>query len=486
MIDVERYPEWLIASGIVRVERLDAGPLAAGSRLRIAQTVAGRSTVLDGRRHGPRARRRVRRARQGRGRHQRRDRRRAGVDDGPTSCPPGCAGRCGSGLPLRYRMFESMVAPQARRAATLDLEALQASAGDSRRLTIRHDGVDIRPSSAGAACRCRSPATAPPSVHRDPSHGSPAGRSQARCSTRTSFEPARRFRSSSPFTAAPASSPDAPARTRGSCPSVEQPSSRPSLAGRTRPPTAHRPGSGLADPHRRRRTVTMAIPSRVARSRPSCSPAAGSSSASRSSRSSLAKVLVDAGLPGRPTLGRGAPRGPHPAAAFHRRIRRGQHLAAVGLLLERAWASGLAIATSLVAVAVGVIGLVLIAVGSDPLASTASAHASADGFGIVGLFTVLYRAIIVRRGDPRLVAARPPRGRRRERTDDRGGAAAPVRPPPWHARVRRHRHHTGRARRPRGRRRRPPDDRARSAGAVVAHPADRGLRVSHTWWRPTD
>ena len=29
------------------------------------------------------------------------------------------------GLPLRYRMFESMVAPQARRAATLDLEAFK-------------------------------------------------------------------------------------------------------------------------------------------------------------------------------------------------------------------------------------------------------------------------------------------------------------------------------------------------------------------------
>ena len=48
LIDVERYPEWLIASGIVRVERLDPGPLRAGSRLRISQTVAGRSTVLDG------------------------------------------------------------------------------------------------------------------------------------------------------------------------------------------------------------------------------------------------------------------------------------------------------------------------------------------------------------------------------------------------------------------------------------------------------
>ncbi len=29
------------------------------------------------------------------------------------------------GLPLRYRMFESMVTPQARRAAILDIEALK-------------------------------------------------------------------------------------------------------------------------------------------------------------------------------------------------------------------------------------------------------------------------------------------------------------------------------------------------------------------------
>jgi hypothetical protein len=29
------------------------------------------------------------------------------------------------GLPLRYRMYESMVAPQAKRAATLDLEAFK-------------------------------------------------------------------------------------------------------------------------------------------------------------------------------------------------------------------------------------------------------------------------------------------------------------------------------------------------------------------------
>ena len=121
LVDVERWPAWLIASGIVRVERLDGGPLQAGSRLRIEQTVAGRSTVLDG---------------------------------SVTVLAPGAAfglrGRDKDGvtieidaviaaddlatrlrwsvrldLPLRFRMFESMVAPQARRAAALDLEALK-------------------------------------------------------------------------------------------------------------------------------------------------------------------------------------------------------------------------------------------------------------------------------------------------------------------------------------------------------------------------
>jgi uncharacterized protein YndB with AHSA1/START domain len=121
LTDVERYPEWLIASGIVRVERLDPGPLAVGSRLRIAQNVAGRSTVLDG---------------------------------SVTACTPGSAfgltGKDKDGvtieiqaaltpddggcrlrwslrlkLPLRFRVFESMVAPQAKRAAALDLEAFK-------------------------------------------------------------------------------------------------------------------------------------------------------------------------------------------------------------------------------------------------------------------------------------------------------------------------------------------------------------------------
>ena len=118
---VERYPEWLIASGIVRVERLDTGPLAVGSRVRISQTVAGRSTALDGSvtALAPGAAFGLR-----------------GKDkDGVTIeidalLAPGDRGTrlrwsLRLKLPLRFRMFESMVAPQARRAAALDLEALK-------------------------------------------------------------------------------------------------------------------------------------------------------------------------------------------------------------------------------------------------------------------------------------------------------------------------------------------------------------------------
>jgi len=121
LIDVETWPSWLIASGIVRVERLDGGPLVAGSRLRISQTVAGRSTVLDGAVTvlTPGAALGLR-----------------GKDrDGVTMEIDAVLATDGStthlrwslriGLPLRYRMFESMVGPQARRAAALDLEAFK-------------------------------------------------------------------------------------------------------------------------------------------------------------------------------------------------------------------------------------------------------------------------------------------------------------------------------------------------------------------------
>jgi uncharacterized protein YndB with AHSA1/START domain len=127
---IERFPEWLIASGIVRVERLDEGPLAVGSRLRISQSVGGRSTTLDGA---------ISVLEPGsafglRGRDP------DGVTielDAQLSFDDGLTTRMRwslrMGLPLRFRMFESMIAPQAKRAATLDLEAfkrrLESAAG---------------------------------------------------------------------------------------------------------------------------------------------------------------------------------------------------------------------------------------------------------------------------------------------------------------------------------------------------------------------
>ncbi len=119
---VERYPEWLIASGIVRVERLDSAPLAIGSRLRISQTVAGRSTVLDG----------IVTVLEPGSAFGIRGRDPAGVSielDAALRSDDGLTTRLRwslrMSLPLRFRMFEPMVAPQARRAAALDLEALK-------------------------------------------------------------------------------------------------------------------------------------------------------------------------------------------------------------------------------------------------------------------------------------------------------------------------------------------------------------------------
>ena len=121
LTDVERFPEWLIASGIARVERLDPGPLQAGSRLRIGQSIAGRTTTLDGAVTvlAPDA------AFGFRGR----DRDGIEIRIEAVVAPDDLATRLRWSarikLPLRYRLFESMVEPQARKAAALDLDALR-------------------------------------------------------------------------------------------------------------------------------------------------------------------------------------------------------------------------------------------------------------------------------------------------------------------------------------------------------------------------
>jgi uncharacterized protein YndB with AHSA1/START domain len=117
---VERYPSWMVASGVTAVD----GPgltLTEGSRIRIHQTVAGRSTVLAGSVDKFEPSRAI--GLTGR------DPEGVSVAIEATLSPAGTATRVRWSLrldlPLRYRMFEAMVTPQVKRAAALDLDALK-------------------------------------------------------------------------------------------------------------------------------------------------------------------------------------------------------------------------------------------------------------------------------------------------------------------------------------------------------------------------
>ena len=113
---LERFPEWLVASGITRVER-EPGPLGAGTRLRIDQRVAGNAAVLDG----------IVTAWQPPYRFAFRATHPDGITveaeaaiaaDGPTSR---LRWSLRIGLPLKLRLFEGMAAPEVKRAANTDL-----------------------------------------------------------------------------------------------------------------------------------------------------------------------------------------------------------------------------------------------------------------------------------------------------------------------------------------------------------------------------
>jgi uncharacterized protein YndB with AHSA1/START domain len=119
---VERFPEWLIASGIVGVTRSDDGPLVVGSRLTIRQVVAGRSSVIDAEVTSLASPTTL--SLKGRDPDGVTVRFEADLaPDGDLATTLRWSVRIG--LPLKYRFFESMVAPQAQRAAALDVEALK-------------------------------------------------------------------------------------------------------------------------------------------------------------------------------------------------------------------------------------------------------------------------------------------------------------------------------------------------------------------------
>jgi uncharacterized protein YndB with AHSA1/START domain len=129
LADMRRYPEWLVASGIVSAEVAGDGPIAAGSKLRMGQQIAGRASTLEGTvtafEPGSRLAFRAK------------DPDGVSIEIEARLSPEGATCRLRwavkLGLPLKYRFFESMVAPQVRQAAAADLErfrtGLQSVAG---------------------------------------------------------------------------------------------------------------------------------------------------------------------------------------------------------------------------------------------------------------------------------------------------------------------------------------------------------------------
>jgi uncharacterized protein YndB with AHSA1/START domain len=121
LADVERWPAWLIATGIRRVQIVGGGPPAAGKKLVIEQSAAGRAATIDAEVTAldPPSRFAVK-GRDPEGITTEIEARLSA--DGPITI---LAWRLRIGLPLRFRMFEGLAAPQVRRAAALDLEALK-------------------------------------------------------------------------------------------------------------------------------------------------------------------------------------------------------------------------------------------------------------------------------------------------------------------------------------------------------------------------
>jgi uncharacterized protein YndB with AHSA1/START domain len=123
--DLEAWPTWLIASGIRSVARASDGPLAAGERLVVEQNAAGRAGTFEAEVSALEPGRRL--ALHGR------DAEGVTIDiDAVIERPAAQDGATTElrwtlriGVPMRYRIFESMARPQVERAALLDVEALR-------------------------------------------------------------------------------------------------------------------------------------------------------------------------------------------------------------------------------------------------------------------------------------------------------------------------------------------------------------------------
>ncbi len=121
LTDLAAFPEWLVSSGIVAVEAEGGEPLAAGTRLRIDQRVAGRATTLKGRITAFEPGRRFA--------LEAKDHEGIGLSldatltaDGPLTA---LRWSLRLSLPLKWRFFEAMIGPQVNEAASADLERLR-------------------------------------------------------------------------------------------------------------------------------------------------------------------------------------------------------------------------------------------------------------------------------------------------------------------------------------------------------------------------
>jgi uncharacterized protein YndB with AHSA1/START domain len=123
--DLDTWPTWLIASGIRSVRRERAGEPSVGERLVVEQNAAGRAGTFDAQVTGFEPGRRI--ALRGR------DREGVSIEMEAAVVPtPGTDSDSTElqfsiriGLPLKYRLFESMARPQVERAALLDVESLR-------------------------------------------------------------------------------------------------------------------------------------------------------------------------------------------------------------------------------------------------------------------------------------------------------------------------------------------------------------------------
>ena len=119
--DIDAWPSWLVASGIVRVARSSDGVLAQGEHLTVDQRAAGRAGTFAATVAALQAPSRLAvTGRDGDGVTIDIDAELAPADGGTN-----LRWAIRIGLPMRYRMFESMARPQVERAAALDIEAFK-------------------------------------------------------------------------------------------------------------------------------------------------------------------------------------------------------------------------------------------------------------------------------------------------------------------------------------------------------------------------